>query len=61
MLLLVDKTFSLFLVMLEFTVLNNAKLIDVIIMLDKEVDNHIYMVVHLENHVCILLKIMLMV
>lgn len=58
MLLLVDKTFSLFLVMLEFTVLNNAKLTDVTITLDKVVVNLINTVVDLVPIVCMMLMIM---
>jgi hypothetical protein len=57
-LLLVDKTFSLFLVMLEFTVLNNAKLTDVTITLDKVVVNLINTVVDLVPIVCMMLMIM---
>lgn len=58
MLLLVDKTFSLFLVMLEFTVLNNAKLTDVTITLDKVVVNLINTDQDLVLIVCMMLKTM---
>lgn len=57
-LLLVDKTFSLFLVMLEFTVLNNAKLTDVTITLDKVVVNLINTDQDLVLIVCMMLKTM---
>lgn len=57
-LLLVDRIFSLFSVMLEFTVLNNAKLTDVTITLDKVAVNRINTVVDLVPIVCMMLVIM---
>ena len=58
-LLLVDRIYSLFSVMQEFFQVNNVKLIDVIIMLVKVVDNLISTEVVLVNIVFMILQIML--